>query len=98
MASKYSNHLNTEHLKSESSKLVYQVLKHAVLFCFTWMTTCVHFRKCESWSFRTGISVKEWRVAEKDKKRKECQNILQKQCLHTVNGQTNRHYVCTHCF
>ena len=30
-------------------------------------------------------------AGEKVKKRKECQNILQKLCVHTINGQTNKH-------
>ena len=30
-------------------------LKHAACICSTWMTSCVHFEKSTSWSFRTGI-------------------------------------------
>ena len=52
------------------------------------------FLKRGGWSFRTGISMKGWKLTmrgRKIKKRKERRNFVQKLCIHTVNGHTNKH-------
>ena len=50
------------HEYAKSSRLVYQILQHAVLFCFTWMMPCVYLKKKRVSHLETGILVEGWRV------------------------------------
>ena len=64
-------------------------------FCSTWiwMMSCMHLKKwgLVYWDWYFGERMETSSMCEKDMKRKDQQNIVQKLCLHTVNGKTNKH-------
>ena len=59
-------------LMSQTSSSIHVYKKqHAVVFCSTWMMSCVHFRKKEGQTFRTGILVKGWTITARLRRRKK---------------------------
>ena len=43
-----------------------------------------------NWDWYIGERMETGSVCEKEKKKKERQNFVQKLCVHTVNGQKNK--------